>query len=69
MTHWYWISHCSIINVTIITTVHHIPNRHRQTPRAWVCPRFLPKREFFLATVALLALEGITVIVVIVGAL
>ena len=25
-------SHCSIINVTIIATVHRIPNRHRQTP-------------------------------------
>ena len=26
--------------------------RHR-LPRAWVCPRFLPEREVFLATVAL----------------
>ncbi|KAA8584160.1 hypothetical protein FQN60_007945 [Etheostoma spectabile] len=53
----------TIFSIFVISTLHSDPNqpvRHR-LPRAWVCPRFLPKRKFFLATVALLlALEETT---------
>ncbi|KAA8578214.1 hypothetical protein FQN60_005346 [Etheostoma spectabile] len=50
----------TIFSIFVISTLHSNPNQpvRRRLPRAWVCPRFLPKRKFFLATVALLlALE------------
>ncbi|KAA8579899.1 hypothetical protein FQN60_005434 [Etheostoma spectabile] len=50
-------------SIFVISTLHSNPNRpvRHRLPRAWVCPRFLPKRKFFLATVALLlALEETT---------
>ncbi|KAA8594409.1 hypothetical protein FQN60_011544 [Etheostoma spectabile] len=53
----------TIFSIFVISTLHFNPNRHvrHRLPRAWVCPRFLPKRKFFLATVALLlALEETT---------
>ncbi|KAA8578402.1 hypothetical protein FQN60_005244 [Etheostoma spectabile] len=50
----------TIFSIFVISTNPNRPVRHR-LPRDWVCPRFLPKRKFFLATVALLlALEETT---------
>ncbi|KAA8580447.1 hypothetical protein FQN60_005982 [Etheostoma spectabile] len=43
----------TIFSIFVISTNPNRPVRCR-LPRAWVCPRFLPKREFFLTTVALL---------------